>query len=91
MKKYQKPYSISMIDFEKPNEYGIIPAIVAAAAGLASAVTAAGPAAIVVGKALGGAAGMVVGYKATTAMMKKDIEALSYNSIPTLNPIIVKD
>ncbi|MEI0564032.1 hypothetical protein [Brachyspira pulli] len=91
MRKYQKPISKAFNDFEKPNEYGIIPAIVAAAAGLASAVAAATPSLIVAGQALGGAAGAVAGYKAATAMMKKDIEALSYNSIPTLNPIIVKD
>lgn len=91
MKQYQKPISKAFIDFEKPNEYGIIPAIAAAAAGLASAVTAAGPAAVAAASALGGAAGMVAGYKAATAMVKDDIVALACNSVPNLNPIIVKD
>lgn len=91
MKKYQKPISKAFNDFEKPNEYGIIPAIAAVAAGLASAVAAAGPAAIAAGSALGGAAGMVAGYKAATAMMKEDIVSLSCNSLPILKPIIIKD
>lgn len=80
MKQYIKPSSASM-NFMY-NEREVIPAIAAALA--ASPVVSAAT-------VLAGAAGVAAGYKAVNAMMKKDIEALSYNSIPTLNPIIVKD
>lgn len=89
MKKYQKPYSMSIIDFEKPNEYGIIPAIAAAVAPLAAAVG--GVASSVGSAALAAAAGSVAAG-AAVGLASKGIATsgrknVFNNPLNSLNPI----
>lgn len=89
MKKYQKPYSMSMIDFEKPNEYGIIPAIAAAVAPLAAAVggiasSVGGAALAAAGASVAGGAALGLAHKGLSSSGRRTV---FNNPLDSLSPI----
>ena len=87
MKKYQKPYSMSIIDFEKPNEYGIIPAVAAAIAPFALATVVGTTASTVGGAALAAAAAGVVRGVARGLVSSSGRKNVFNNPLDSLNPI----
>lgn len=89
MKKYTRPYSMSIIDFEKPSEYGIIPAVAAAIAPLAAAVgsvasTAGSAALAAAGASVAGGAALGLAHKGLSSSGRKNV---FNNPLDSLSPI----